>query len=248
VLLEKSLNGMTLTEAGYKILPLAEMMLENHTKYESLIIASVSHNKNTVKISLEHEYFTAFIPLDLTMQMNVINVKFDIVRSKQRCVSAVSDGKADLAIIEGNDENKGLEFIPFDSSQLMVIMAKNHYLAKKPGLTIADMRDVAQIWPSSLKAKGISLYISACIEEGFYPNIIYQNLGFDLLIKNILTQNLVMVSPQCIVKEFLPKDIVTHPLIHGGIRADLGFILHPRNKDNLLVNSYIKAMVSYHAQ
>jgi DNA-binding transcriptional LysR family regulator len=247
-LLEKTVGGMVLTEAGYKILPLAEIMIEHYDTYANLIVESLSRDREALTIALEHGFYTLFIPAELSLKIDTTNIKFDITGCPKKCITAVLNGNADLGIIDKNTDSPGFDFIPIDSSPLVVIMPESHVLAKKTGLTMTDLRDFTQILSSISKVKGVSDYISACMEAGFYPNIIYKDSGFDLLMKNITDQNAVLVIPQSLVRESLTEGIVSRPLINSGLRSNIGFIVRPENEDKPLLKSYIKTVLAYHAR
>ncbi|MDR1908426.1 MAG: LysR family transcriptional regulator [Spirochaetaceae bacterium] len=245
-LLEKTLGGMGLTKLGQKILPIAEAMQKSYDDYVNLILALINMDLETFGISLEHKLLSQIIPADLTTLPGVLSVKLDIAGGRKECIAAIAGGRADLGIVYRGGDIAGLEYIPIVSGPPVVLMSRDHLLARKASLRTPDLRWAAQIWPPSLNNDTASAYLAACIVEGFYPYIALETQDFDLITRSILTRNLVHIAPSIVVQESLPRGIVTRPLIHEALQLEAGFLVNPASKKKPLIRSYIKAVVSYH--
>jgi hypothetical protein len=127
-------------------------------------------------------------------------------------------------------------------------MREDHVLAKKQILAVPDLRGINHNWPLSMNNGLTKSYIAACISEGFYPDIVFETSDFDMLIKTILTQNLVHITVSCVLNEYLPKGLAARPLVHETLKIEVGFFMRPTIKANPLVQSYINAVSAWHAR
>jgi DNA-binding transcriptional LysR family regulator len=246
--LKKTLGGMSLTALGYRILPIAETMLKSFNNCVSLMYAQVQQTVETLSVSMEHVFSLQIIPPDLVVLPGILDVKFHIAGDRKKCLDDVLTGKSDLAIAHKEGDARGLEYIPIVSETPVVLMREDHVLANKQVLTVADLQGVSHNWPSSINTGLANSYIAVCISEGFYPNIVFETSDFDILIKTILTQNLVHLTASFAFDEYLPRGITALPLIHDGLKVEVGFFTRPNNNDNPLVKSYIKAVTACYAR
>jgi DNA-binding transcriptional LysR family regulator len=247
--LKKTLGGMDLTALGYRILPIAETMLKSFDNCVSLMRSQVRQTAGTLSVSLEHIFSVQIIPPDLVVLPGMLEVKFNIADERKKCLNDVLTGKSDMAIAHRGGDTMGLEYIPIISEEPpVVLMREDHVLANKQILTVPDLRGVGHNWPLSINTGLANSYIAACISEGFYPNIVFETSDFDMLIKTILTQNLVHLTASFVFDEYLPRGITALPLIHGGLKVAVGFFTRPDNNDNPLIKSYIKAVTACYAR
>ena len=203
---------------------------------------------DSFEISLEHNLLSQIIPSDLTTLPGILTVKLNTAGTRKKCVADVLGGRADLGIAFGGEGAEGLEYIPIIAGPPVAMVSRGHALARKTSLRITDLRWAAQIWPPSLDSNNVSAYLAACMAEGFYPYITLETQDFDLIIRSILTQNMIHIASSVIAHESLSRDIITLPLIHEGLRLEAGFLVKPDTKEKPLIRSYIRAVLGYYSQ
>jgi DNA-binding transcriptional LysR family regulator len=188
------------------------------------------------------------IPPDLAVLPGILNVQFNVAGERKNCLDDVIAGRSDAAIAQKEGGAIGLEYIPIVSEPPVVLMREDHVLTNKQILAVPDMRGIPHNWPSSMNVGLTKSYIAACISEGFYPDIVFETSDFDMLVKTILTQNLVHLTASFVLNEYLPKGLVARPLIHEMLNIEVGFFVRPDNRDKPFVKSYIKALAACHAR
>ncbi|MDR1902586.1 MAG: LysR family transcriptional regulator [Treponema sp.] len=246
-LLTKSGSGVQLTELGYKILPVAESMLAKYGEHENLIRSLSGQTGGFITISLEHDLLKLALPAELISYYDVMKTKFKNSGNIEKCAAEVMRGKADLGICVGGNDYDGLEFIPFFTESIAVIMRKDHYLAKKRKLRLLDLRGVSMIG-LDIRDKTTSAYIDACIKEGFYPNFVLESSNLELIMRTVIAQNAILPLASFAISDFLLDRLVIRPLIHDDLKVVVGFLVRGDVKQKPLVESYINAVCKYYSR
>jgi DNA-binding transcriptional LysR family regulator len=222
-------------------------MIAKHNEYTDLILSLAEQNRQAITISLEYNMYVYALPTDLVSRYGAMNTRFLTAGNYVNCAGDVLQGRADLGICIGNCGNSGLEYITFFREPTAVLMRKDHYLAKKSSLTIPDLREVSLIRLGLDSTQLISVFIDACMAEGFYPNYVLESSDFELIQRTVLTRNAVMLLASCMITEFSSDELVTRPLLHDALRVELNFLLRKNSKPKAPVRSFINAVLNYYS-
>jgi DNA-binding transcriptional LysR family regulator len=248
-LFRRAVGGMNLTGFGCRILPIAESMLKSYDGYIGLIEAQKGRSRAAIRITLEHDLAARMIPPELTiLEESVQVILVDGRGGVRNCIADVLDGSAELAVVSRGGGAGGLEYIPVICGALVVLMRKDHPLARKKTLSIGDLRDVAQNWPALMNHSVASGVFDACIREGFFPNIVFEAPNFDMILSTILSRNLVNLAPPFMACGFLPGEITARPLLHDTLKAELGFLVSGQGRERPLVRSFINAVLDHYSR
>jgi DNA-binding transcriptional LysR family regulator len=238
-------GGMELTDFGLMILPVVQSMLNSHEEYTKIINGILEKYKETITIVCEHDFFPYHIPIDLTSRLRNINVRTVIADDINACIVQILDGIADFGLCHNNEDFKGLQYIPLVSEPIAILAHRDHYLAQKNELVLADLKDVPQLFPAVMMPKIIELYLAACIKEGFYPNYVLKSKDLFILLQNIREKAGVMPGTRYIIPN--PLDVITAiPLKNESLRMEFGFLVKPPVKNSVL--SFINAVKKYYDQ
>ena len=237
-------KGVRLTDFGEEVLAVTKTMVHSYDSCMKMIGDIAQQNKNVVTISYEHAFLPFAIPAEFITGMGDMNIKFKVAGDINTVIDDVNNRGADVGFCSKVSDINGLEYIPVFDDPIYFIMSKRHHLAKKEALTLADLRDVAQIRPA-VNSATITSFINECIGEGFYPNFVFESTDLSFIIRTLLTNNVVQLTARFVIPALMSDDLVCVPLVHRSLRLQVGFLLN--DNDRLpRVQSLINAVLSYH--
>jgi DNA-binding transcriptional LysR family regulator len=247
-LLARTAGGVQLTELGREILPIAECMLAKRNEYLNLIFSLTEQGENTVTISIEHKFLLYAIPPELISSLkDSMKVNLTIAGNYEKCADDVLHNRVDMALCHKNKAGEGLEYIPFISEPLMVVMRKDHYLANKTTLTIKDMQNTSLCLASSANDSMEMAYVAACSSEGFYPDIAFRSSDLNMLVRTALARKLAIPTASFALSEISLNHLEVRPLIHDSLKIEAGFLTRRGSAQKPLVQSYINAVLQYYS-
>lgn len=140
-LLHRSVQGMTLTDAGRTYLRHARQVLAQLELLNSDLQEFGLGVKGRLKIFANTTAVTEFLPHVVGEFLRTHpHVQIDLrERMSDDTVRGVRDGVADLGIISGMVVTEGLQTVPLTSSRLLVITPSDHELASQESVHFKDI-------------------------------------------------------------------------------------------------------------
>ena len=214
-------GGLELTDLGSKLLTIVDSLLPRYDSCMDMISRLAEQNRNKLKLTFENVFFQYAIPVALLGEKTVT---FHISDGVESCMEAVRSGLADLGFCSRVENMEGLEYIPVLREPLYFLMSRDHPLARRPYLTLPELRDVPQSLPSSPSVV-VSRYIDACIEEGFYPNFVMESRDYGILLRSLRNSDRLLLCGSFALSGEGDSGVVMRPLRHPTLNSDIGFVL-----------------------
>lgn len=141
-LLERRSRGVELTAAGEVFLAHALAMLQQASKLSEDLMEFGAGIRGNIRL-FANTNSNEFLP-DLLSTFLAQNPRINIDMEEhlsQDIVQAIHEGRADLGVIAGNVNTRGLETAPFRQDRLVVITPIDHALAKEPEVRFSQVLD-----------------------------------------------------------------------------------------------------------
>lgn len=218
-------RGVQLTSFGNHIFGIALSMVQNYDSCSELIFRLAAQNRAQLTVCYEHNMMTWAIPKELCARFNTSALFANEVYD---CLHQVRTGKADIGLCSYVEPMDGLRFYRLISEPILFLMDRNHPLAQKDILTLRDIRDVPQNMPN-VRGWAILQYINACVNEGFYPNFVYESQDLGMLARTLVGSNRIMLCDS-FIRTAIQGDMLTLvPLNHKTLWKEVGFITRERD-------------------
>lgn len=123
----------------------------------------------------------------------------------------IADGTLDIALSLPTKRNIGFERRYFSRQQNMVLLHRDHPLAARNRLTVADLRDER----FAFFTKDFILHeqlVEACYKEGFSPKFSIMTTQWDFMAEVVSKNHGITILPRPVCESCTKKDIVTIPL------------------------------------
>ncbi len=229
-ILNRTFNGITLTNEGKKLLPYFENLL--FQAHELLNYASSLGKKQEKLIigcySSVSKYLLPNLIVKFKQKYPSINITIAVGNSLHEMYSKNSD----VFIVDKTEDNR-YEQIKLLTDEYVAVVKSDYYVNKKL-LTISDFNKYPFIMPAN------SIIINKF--SNITCDIININADDDSSIISMIKNGLgISVLPQLSTKN-LPKGIKTIKL-SPTLNREL-FVLYPRNNKNLSINKFIKFISS----
>lgn len=244
----RSEKGMELTKVGEQIFPVAQSLLMKIRSHEDIIHGIIERNRNTLSLLFEHAFMAFVIQPSFYSKIGDFRTISQTAGSYSKCERDLLNGKFDLALVQKpRAVAEGLEYIPITSGRPVILMNRNHYLARNDFVRIADLKDVAQILPEAGQ-NAMRQYIQSCIEEGFYPNVVMTSGDLEVILRSIEENVGICVSTEYGLRETSKGNVVSRPLIHDGYLHQVGFLVKTDRRTEPQLNSFVNAICSYYSE
>ena len=244
----RSEKGMELTKIGEQIFPVAQSLLTKIRSHEEIINGIIKRNKDTLSLLFEHSFMAFVIQPSFYSKIGDFRTISQTAGSYSKCERDLLNEKFDLALVQKPEVVcDGLEYIPITSGRPVILMNKNHYLARNEYIRISDPKDVAQILPEA-GYNAMKQYIESCIEEGFYPNVVMTSGDLELIQRSISENVGVCVSTEYGLQGDAQGDVVSRPLIHSGYLHQVGFLVKKGRENEPRIHSFVNAICSYYLE
>ena len=168
----RSGSGIALTEAGEYLLPRAREIVavseETAMHFERMTQKETSVSALFVRGTVEYLCLPSIS--DIKKADPDANVRFRVEQDLD-CIQAVLNGEADLAVCAGPVKSKELSKKLLLTRKNVLVINKNHPLAKKQSVTIEDLRDLDLALPRE-KVSVRPTVLELCRRRGFEPDFI----------------------------------------------------------------------------
>ena len=244
----RSEKGMELTKVGEQIFPVAQSLLSKIRSHEEIIQGIIERNKDTLSLLFEHSFMAFVIQPSFYGKIGDFRTISHTAGSYSKCERDLLNGKYDLALVQKPGAvSEGLKYIPITSGRPVILMNRNHYLARNEYIRIAELKDVPQILPEA-GHNALKKYIESCIEEGFYPNVVMTSGDLEVILRSISENVGICVSTEYGLQENTQGDVVSRPLIHEGYLHQVGFLAKTSRENDPRIHSFIKAICSFYSE
>jgi DNA-binding transcriptional LysR family regulator len=142
-LLVRSRQGVVPTEAGRTLLRHARAMLAQSARLREDLSAYAGGMAGEVRLLANTNALTEFLPEALSAFLaEHPHVSVDLEeRLSDEIVGLVAEGAADVGIVAGTVDVGALATYPFRTDRFVVVTAKDHPLAQRPGVSFAEVLD-----------------------------------------------------------------------------------------------------------
>ena len=142
-LLVRTRQGVTPTQAGRTLLQHARTILRQSERLREDLGAYAGGLAGQIRVLSNTNALTEFLPEALSSFLSEHpHVGVDLEeRLSDEIVGLIAEGVADLGIIAGTVDAGSLETFPFRRDRFVLVVARNHPLAKKRQIAFADVLD-----------------------------------------------------------------------------------------------------------
>jgi DNA-binding transcriptional LysR family regulator len=151
-LFKKRGRRIYLTDEGKSLYAYAAKIFTCEKEIEHVIDDMRELKRGILSLGTTKAYARYFMPLMITtFRKNYPNIKIQLNEgSSLEMIHSLLDIKIEVAVIARAEDNPGVYFFPFSREEMVVIMSRNHPLAKKKTVTFSDLAAV----PFIMKEKG----------------------------------------------------------------------------------------------
>ena len=142
-LLTRSRGGVTPTQAGRTLLQHARTMLTQAERLRADLGAYAGGAAGQVRVLSNTNALTEFLPDALSAFLAAHpQVSVDLEeRLSDEIVGLIAEGVADIGIVAGTVDAGGLETFPFRTDRFVLVVAKDHPLARRARIGFAEVLD-----------------------------------------------------------------------------------------------------------
>lgn len=211
-LFDRSRRKISLTQAGETFLKHArnlnvdyQTMLADLSKYKStpyfsiIAIPVIAQYGITTHVA---QFKSAHPKLDFTLDE----------REAATILPALNNHQYDLAFIRDYDlDRETFSFLEIARDKLQVVVSKNHHLAGRQSIALAELADENFI----MFDKGTivhELTMDACRQVGFEPRIFYASLRVESILGLVVSNSGIALMMEKILAYHQPHDVVAIPL------------------------------------
>jgi len=143
-LLVRARHGVTLTQAGRTLLQHARTMLEQAERLREDLAAYAGGLAGQVRVLSNTNALTEFLPEALSAFLAAHpNVSVDLEeRLSDEIVGLIAEGVGDIGIVAGTVDAGQLTTYPFRSDRFVLVVARDHPLARRGRIAFAEVLDL----------------------------------------------------------------------------------------------------------
>jgi len=140
-LLVRGRGGVTPTQAGRTLLQHARTILGQAERLREELGAYAGGHAGQVRVLSNTNALTEFLPETLSSFLAAHpNVSVDLEeRLSDEIVGLIAEGVADIGIVAGTVDAGGLETYPYRSDRFVLVVAKDHPLAKRSKIAFSEV-------------------------------------------------------------------------------------------------------------
>ena len=142
-LLVRGRQGVTPTQAGRTLLQHARTILAQAERLREDLSAYAGGLASQVRVLSNTNALTEFLPETLSAFLSAHpHVSVDLEeRLSDEIVGLIAEGVADIGIVAGTVDAGGLTTYPFRSDRFVLVVARNHPLARRASIGFAEVLD-----------------------------------------------------------------------------------------------------------
>ncbi len=240
-LFNRTAQGIHLTMTGEKIRVIAEKFLSEYDNYSAMILNVVAHEENYLNICYESYPHIQMIPKDMQGKIGDIRINSLGAHGMQQCMELVLEKRADLAYVSPPKNSGELLYIPIIDEPGVVIVNKNHVLAGKSEIHLRELEN-ERLLSSVLTGSLIDDFRNACLSEGFFPAKSTEYPMIQMVLAAVSRGEGYMYGGSPMRFGKYEETLTRIPLCSTNLRFRTGVLIHPDNKHNVKILSYIRAL------
>ena len=219
-LVERSGRAVRLTEAGQVLARHAVQILGALERAEADVTAIAGLQSGVVRLMAFPSSSATLVPRALALlrrEHPQITVKFTEAEPPES-LAAIRSGDVDLAVAfsyegtdpgRGEDDLAGLEVIDVLTDPVMLVLPKDHPLADRPEVELADL--AAETWIAGCpRCRGHLLALSRV--AGFEPDVTFETEDYVAVLGLVAAGLGVALAPQLILHSVSHPDVVVRPV------------------------------------
>src|SRR5437660_6550297 len=147
-LLVRGRQGVTPTPAGRTLLQQAGAILRQAERLREDLSAYAGGQAGQIRLLSNTNALTEFLPEALSSFLATHpHVSVDLEeRLSDEIVGLIAEGVADLGIVAGTVDTSALETYPFRKDRFVLVVARDHALAKRSKIAFASLRGHDFVW------------------------------------------------------------------------------------------------------
>lgn len=239
---------MKLTEAGKVLYAQAAHFIHGlDDLFESFIKFMSDKRLNFIDLASNHVGISYILPKYLKkFKFLNPNIKFKIRNlSKSECIARLLNDEIDLFIYPMNvgEVPEDLDFFPIVNYQPILLTRKDHPLAKKKNLTLADVAkfELVRIDPKLITLPAFEEIIRA---HGLYSNIEFEMSDWEILKKFVKAGIGVAIISSIVLEGEKEQELVGRPLTNYFPEMTYGIVVKRGRKFYGLIDDFIRMLKS----
>ena len=232
-LLDREPGGLTLTREGEILLGHADAIAERFALAGAQLAVAAHEHRTRLRIGAFPTALAGLVPAAIArLRERHPDTKVSVDEGGNDLPARVRSGELHLALdfqdsARPRHEPPGLERRDLLRERFMVALARDHRLAPRPEVALAELSD--DDWTAA-SAEG--LIVRACRAAGFSPNLV--SITHDqLAIRALIARGLaVTLAPQLLGDAF--ADLTLRPIAGGGPARDVYALLPPGGRHPLV--------------
>jgi Transcriptional regulator len=248
VLFERTSKGVILTEFGNLLLEKSEKVIEEFDSMIDFLNEKANLEKMTINIGLPHILYADLFALILCeFNERHKDVNLEIVElGSYACERYMEDDLLDISFAVKPINTDKFGFIHVATSDVVLLVNQNHYLAKKKEVELKDLADEKFIMLTT-DYKSRYLTIDSCIREGFNPNIVFTTSQLDRIFGLVAMNKGIAILPELnSIKASISNDKISIISFKDKpFKIEIGFITNKFKKINGITKKLINYTLSY---
>lgn len=202
VLFHRSKNGVQLTSTGQRILPKAQLFVQQMMTLQQEIDDVLKGVNHTIRVGAITQSMTQMLPRlidEFGKQYPDTKIIVQEINSAG-ATALLADGKIDVALVRApldSHQASGIRSIPIKNDTLCAVLPKSHPLAKAKTLKLSALAHESFVMHKRLVSpKSFDEVISACKSVGFEPKIYAETTSAVAQIAMVACSELVALVPE----------------------------------------------------
>ncbi|MBL4931941.1 LysR family transcriptional regulator [Clostridium paridis] len=247
-LFERTSKGVILTEFGSLLLEKSEKIIEEFDLMLDFLNDKANLQKRTISLGLPNILYSDLFSL-IICEFNERHpdVNLEIVElGSYACERYMEKDLLDISFAVKPINASKLGFIPVATSDVMLLVNKNHYLANRKEVELKELAD-EQFIMLTTDYKSRHLIIESCIREGFNPNIIFTTSQLDRIIGLVAHNKGIAILPELnSINAAKNNDkISVISFKDKPFKIEVGFITNKFKKINIITKKFINYTLGY---
>lgn len=209
-LFTRKAKSMVPTPVGAELFPLFTQRLEEIDAWYAFVLEICSKPAETIVVAFESRSLFITFPVYRQEEINA-TINFVACRGLDEGLTLLENGQADMLYCMYQRDMPSHRVIPVLDLVPVVLMNKQHSLAKRETLSVEDLRgEKIAVFESS--DPFIRRFQSICHNYGFDPNIITKSYNDSLLIRMVRGNRCIMVLPPNLLSALSMESLVAIPI------------------------------------
>lgn len=213
-LFERTPKGMILTSAGQTVKTYADRIMGSVDRLQAEIARHKIGVVGNIRLFANSSTMSSLTPVLSSFLANYPNINIDLIEHlSEETVSAVMDGNADIGLVAGPIDVRGLESISYGQDELIFITPPHHPLAVLSSTSLANAvsYDLVTVGRDTSNFK----YLENLVNNiGMTPRVRVHAPNFDAVMRCVLDGVGIALVPKSVAKRHIESGGLGHVHIH----------------------------------